>query len=153
MPTGWRPEDVSKRYPIEVITDVYAYEKYDTRLSGFLKIWSWVQLGFNFLLMMYFFNKLDVLSFDWILFYAGFLYLSIFSYTSMMDRKSFAWILEAIKSMIGIFIIAYTADWFYINDLFEGMRIVIGSYFLLSAVMAIYLNIAEINEEKKVVAF
>ncbi|MEM6725734.1 MAG: sterol desaturase family protein, partial [Bacteroidota bacterium] len=44
MPTGWRPEDVSKQYPMEVTTDVYAREKYDTNPSRLFLIWAWTQL-------------------------------------------------------------------------------------------------------------
>ena len=34
MPTGWRPEDVEKRYPVKSIDSVYeGYEKYYPKLS------------------------------------------------------------------------------------------------------------------------
>ena len=36
MPTGWRPNDVAKRFPIEQIEDPYARVKYQTNNSPLL---------------------------------------------------------------------------------------------------------------------
>ena len=43
MPTGWRPEDVEKKYPIKSIDSVYDYKKYYPILSKELQYWSWYQ--------------------------------------------------------------------------------------------------------------
>ena len=29
MPLGWRPEDVAEKYPVNKISDVYNFEKYN----------------------------------------------------------------------------------------------------------------------------
>src|SRR6185503_10305211 len=44
MPTGWRPEDVKAKYPVYKIDDVYNFEKYESKASLALHIWSWVQM-------------------------------------------------------------------------------------------------------------
>ena len=40
MPTGWRPADVTEKYPVYKIEDVYAFEKYNPASSPFLYAWS-----------------------------------------------------------------------------------------------------------------
>ncbi|MHA7056658.1 sterol desaturase family protein [Aquimarina sp. M1] len=44
MPTGWRPNDVTAKYPIEIIEDPYSRVKYSGNDSYLLKVWSWIQL-------------------------------------------------------------------------------------------------------------
>ena len=44
MPTGWRPDDVSVKYPEYKISDVYGFEKYDPKASPALIAWSWINL-------------------------------------------------------------------------------------------------------------
>ena len=59
MPTGWRPADVSKDYPIKKLSNVQNQKKYYTENSFFLILFCWIQLIFTlgfmfqmFLLMM-----------------------------------------------------------------------------------------------------
>ena len=70
MPTGWRPEDVEKKYPIKSIDSVYDYKKYYPILSRELQYCSWYQFIVVFIFIMYFINNLDIISFtdyliDW----------------------------------------------------------------------------------------
>ena len=37
MPTGWRPDDVKQKHPLEVVEDVYHLNKYDTHLSASMR--------------------------------------------------------------------------------------------------------------------
>ena len=63
MPTGWRPEDVEKKYPIKSIDSVYDYKKYYPILSKELQYWSWYQFIVVFIFIMFFINNLHIISF------------------------------------------------------------------------------------------
>lgn len=147
MPTGWRPSDVAEKYPLEVIEDVYGYQKYDPRTSGGLQIWSWVQLVFTFVSMMYMFNTITEIGFLNAVFYGGFLYVSIFSFTMLMDHNVYAWIVEAVKSMVGIGIIYFSGDWFGLSGYWQFGPLVVAAYYVCSPVMAFYFTKSDIEEK------
>ena len=58
MPTGWRPEDVEARYPVDKIEDVYHFEKYDTNETKGLVLWSYLQLVALLLFVSYLFGNI-----------------------------------------------------------------------------------------------
>lgn len=145
MPTGWRPADVAEKYPLESIEDVYAYEKYDPRLSGGLQIWSWIQYVFTFASMMYLFNNITEIGFLNAVFYAAFLYLSIFSFTMLMDKNPYAWLVELCKSAIGLGIIYFSGDWFMISNIIPSAHLFVAGYYMISAVLVFYFTRTEIN--------
>jgi sterol desaturase/sphingolipid hydroxylase (fatty acid hydroxylase superfamily) len=147
MPTGWRPSDVVEKYPLDTISDVYAYQKYDPKLSNGLQFWSWTQFVFTFFSMMYLFNHLNAMTFLEMLAYGAFLYLSIFGFTMLMDKSKFAWVVEILKSGIGMGIILYFGDWFYINEWISGGSLLMMSYYLLSALIVVYFHWTEIRVE------
>ena len=62
MPTGWRPEDVEKKYPIKSIDSEYEYKKYYPILSKELQYWSWYQFIVDFIFIMFFINNLHIIS-------------------------------------------------------------------------------------------
>ena len=55
MPTGWRPDDVSKDYPIKKLSNVQNQKKYDTENSFFLIVFCWIQLIFTIGFMFHMF--------------------------------------------------------------------------------------------------
>ena len=55
MPTGWRPDDVREKYPVDYIADVYNYKKFDTPATKAFIAWNWSQMFFNYFLLIYFF--------------------------------------------------------------------------------------------------
>ena len=152
MPTGWRPEDVAKNYPIEVIKDVYAYEKYDPYSSLALKVWSWAQLIITFGTMMYMFNSLTILPFQSALMLGLFLVVSIFSYTMLMDRHNYALTVESIRVVLGI-ILFWANDWFLLSTHLPGAEFGIIAYLALSWVSCFYfMKIEKPAEVSKVLA-
>ncbi len=138
MPTGWRPQDVVERYPVEAIDDVYTYEKYDPQLPPFLKTWSWVQFVITFFSMMYMFNTLMAIGYSQALIYAGFIALSIFSYTTLMDRHRLAFVVEAVRAVVGVGIIAWQGDWFLLGTVVPYANQLVLLYLALSLAVTFY---------------
>ena len=62
MPTGWRPDDVQKRYPIYITKDPKNQKKYETNISFPFLIWSFIQLSISVILMFHFFTIIHLQS-------------------------------------------------------------------------------------------
>ena len=120
MPTGWRPEDVSKIYPSKKIKDSGKQIKYNTQNSSGLIFFCWTQLFISVAFMFHLFIVLHNTEPLFNYLYAIFIFVSIFSYTSLLDNSSYAWIAEACKLVLGISII-YSQDYNWYN--LEGVYI------------------------------
>lgn len=102
MPTGWRPADVIPKYPREVISDVYAYQKYKSEVSNHIKYVVIGQFAINTILLF-------LLLANWTTFNSGtqfiigvLLFLGIGSYSSLMDRNPLALLFETLRLILGI---------------------------------------------------
>jgi sterol desaturase/sphingolipid hydroxylase (fatty acid hydroxylase superfamily) len=161
MPTGWRPDDVKKKYPVDAITDVYALEKYDTKASISFQLWSWAQLVIHLGLVLYIFNRMSAYPPDnlgqqlpsaTVLLYVGFVVLSMFSYTTLMDRNMHAAWLELLKFCAGISLIIYMGDWFGLDEFITyGTGMIVG-YLVVSLVVTWVYIFWDIRLEKRQVA-
>ena len=90
MPTGWRPLDVEKKYPVHKINDVYHFDKYDTKASLGLHIWSWLQLLAMLVLTSYLFAHIAEIhraNTYQIYIYGLILFIDVYAYTELMDRN------------------------------------------------------------------
>ena len=146
MPTGWRPKDVEKKFPVSTIDSTNNYEKYYPSISNNLQIWSWVQYVIVSFFMMYFINHLHLITFVEGIFYSLFLFIFIYSLTSLMDRDTYALFFELIKSALGLFIIIFFGDWFLISDYFSSATIIIQTYFISSLLIVFYFSYFEKNQ-------
>lgn len=137
MPTGWRPADVAEKYPVYKIKDVYHFEKYDTPASRAFVAWAWVQLFFNYFLLVYFFGHLSKIGSPGVFYYGGFIVLSVFAYTELMDRHWYAVIFELVKSALGLYAIyAAGGDWFGAKENVGAWYVwIVDGYFVISAVV------------------
>ena len=140
MPTGWRPSDVSTSEPIDIIEDVYAYEKYDTNLSQSLIRWSWFQLAINNILLYYLLYSIANLGADDVIVYSIFIALAVFSYTSLMDKEVIAIPAELIKFSLGVMILAQSG-WFGINQVIPIGKELIAIYLLLSLGLTVFFTL------------
>lgn len=141
MPTGWRPADVAARYPVTLINDVYHFEKYDPPASPTLVTWSWVQMFFNYFLLIYFFAFLGKIGSPGIFLYGAFIFASIYAYTELMDRNRYAHLYEIAKSAFGLYLIWQAkGDWFGAREnVGAWYTYIVGAYCLLSAAMVVRL--------------
>ena len=138
MPTGWRPDDVKDKYPVEIVEKPYEMEKYETTYDSGLKAWAWFQLIFHNLLMYYMLVRIADLGFTDVVMYASFLFLSIFAYTSLMDRHPIAVIAEGVKFIFGAYILTQVGGWYGMENLIPGAGIIIGIYIGTSLVITLY---------------
>lgn len=139
MPTGWRPEDVTARYPVYKIENVYNFEKYDTPGPAWFSGWCWVQLSMVLLFIAWLFGNIAAIGSPGIFIYGGFIFLSIYSFTELMDgnRYSLAW--ESIKNISGAWLIYHYGGWFGAGARFPWIDEVLIAYFILSTAITAYI--------------
>ncbi|MFZ4375393.1 MAG: sterol desaturase family protein, partial [Saprospiraceae bacterium] len=136
-PTGWRPEDVKEKYPVDKIKDPYQFVKYETSSSPFLMVWLWFQVIITLIFMYHLFANLADIGKPHIFIYGGFLILQIFAYTELMDgsKQAFGW--DLLKLMVGILILFYFTGWFGVSGIYASLVFV---YLLLSAGVTYYFT-------------
>ena len=150
MPLGWRPKDVEEHYPIEYTKDPATQVKYDPPASKALHAWSWFQYLLQTFLMMHMLIYLAKIGFPMLFLYGGFLFLMIYSYSALMDLQKEALWIETAKSILGLGIIYYTGDWFYMSEFIPGGTIALASYFILSVFVVGYFVKYEVSVEKAI---
>lgn len=147
MPTGWRPADVSEKYPIDYTIDAHTQVKYDPEVSRALHVWSWFQyLLMTFLMfhMLYFIAKIEPTD---LFIYGGFLFMMVYSFTSLMDKDPNAVWLELIKSITGLVILYLTGGWFLIEQLVPMGTTLVAAYLVFSPAVVAYFVWGEIKQE------
>lgn len=143
MPTGWRPDDVKEKYPVDYTKDIYQREKYDTSSSNVFKVWSTIQLIITLLFTIHFFLSFGDLSSRDILGYGFFIFIQIFAYTSLMDGSILGIIGECVKVAGVIWVFIQSGSWFgwKAGDVIENRVLLF--YFATSLVMSFYFYYAE----------
>ncbi len=153
--TGYRPADVAEKYPVYKIGDVYHFEKYDTKTSPWLNIWSWVQLMMILFFISYFFGNIALInSLDgsYIFWYGGFVFLSVYALTELMDRNRYAIIWEGIRSGLGLAFLSQQHDWFGASNFISSVSYILGAYFILSLVITGWFVMKHRTEDAGVMA-
>ncbi len=145
MPTGWRPEDVSLKFPLHKIDDPYHFTKYDTTGSRFFIGWLWFQMAVVLLAMSYLFGNLANIGSPGIFVFGGFLFLFIYAMTELMDQHPHSWIWELAKAVMGLAMLFYMGDWYGINQHFTGIPFLISTYLILS----VFVSYVLVKEENK----
>ncbi len=138
MPTGWRPEDVKEKYPVQGIDDPYTHVKYDNNPSSYLTAWTWIQFILTNLFLAHVLYNFSAIGFPSLFVYGAFIFSLIYAYCSLMDNERVALFFEVFKSVFGIGILYVYGNWFGINTgLYENYILAI--YFILSiAVVAAF---------------
>ena len=144
-PTGWRPSDVTEKYPVYKIQDVYDFEKYDTPYSKIFLVWTWVQTIVLLLLVSYLFGNIAVIGTPGIFYYGAFIFLFVYAFTELMDGNRFAFIPGLINAAIGVGILFYTGDWFKISTLHPLLKYILLIYFLLSAAVTLWFSYSKVE--------
>lgn len=144
MPTGWRPEDVARKYPILFTEDIHNRPKYETNATSFFKAWSVFQLIVALLLMLYLFNNIGVIRFDGVLAYGLFIFITVFAYTSLMDGSVLGIVTEGIKFVLGFLLIVNNGySWFGIEQYMSNGTYVVAGYLLTSLILSLYFYYKE----------
>ncbi len=141
MPTGWRPADVAARHEVYKIGDVYHFEKYDTKASAALQIWTWIQLVVLLLLTSYLFGNIAAINElnPWhIYLYGLFLFVFVYAFTELMDRNPKAWIPESFKALLGAYFLIAQGDWFLASSLWTFIPVMLAAYLGISLAVTLY---------------
>ena len=150
MPTGWRPADVSERFPVYKIENVYHFEKYDPRSSTPLHIWSWVQLTMLLLIISYLFGNIAAIGSPGIFIYGGFVFLYVYALTELMDRNPLALVWESVKNILGVSILYYFGDWFGAASTLPFINYFLAGYFFISTFITGWFVIIHKREDRQV---
>jgi alkylglycerol monooxygenase len=148
MPTGWRPEDVSAKYPIEITKNPYQQVKYNTAAGTLLIIWCWFQLSLHLALEFHLISLLPNLDYLYLLYYGIFLLISIFAYTTLMDRHPLAVTVEGIKMIMGFGLIFYLNGWYGLDASIPYATVLMSIYFMVSFLTTLYFTYFEKSEAK-----
>ena len=151
MPTGWRPTEIAKKYPIEVVTDPYAREKYETPATTSFIGWSWFHLVVINLLMYYLMVQIGSFEYGSIAWYCAFLFASIFAYTSLMDRQPIALLAEIVKFGLGCFLLWKFQGWFQLDNILNFASFAVVVYLFLSLLGTVYFLFLERRRNAKIV--
>ncbi|TFG78741.1 MAG: sterol desaturase family protein [Flavobacteriales bacterium] len=143
MPTGWRPEDVKEKYPMDTISDVYSFERYDTHASTIFKGYVVFQMLVNLILLLFMFYNYSDIGFNGLLLFGLFIFMGIFGYTSLMDRNRFALWIEVFRGLLGLAYIWWQGDWFGIDTFLKWGSLWVGLYYLITIFGAIYFTFKE----------
>ncbi len=144
MPTGWRPEDVAKKYPQKIIEDPYNFKKYHSGASKGLVAWSIFQLLTTLALILFMFFNYSTIGTQNLLIYAFILFFGIYGFTSLMDRNLQGLIATGIYASIGIFWIFKTGDWFGLNEYLAFGSLVLLAFLALTFLGSIYFYRTEL---------
>lgn len=139
MPTGWRPEGMAEKHPVNKINDPYAFVKYDPPASLMLQIWSWVQLILLLGFISYLFGNIAMIGQPDIFIYGGFIFLYVYAMTELMDKNKYAIWWEVAKSVFGLWILGYTGGWFHLEQHAGKAVFLLYGYFISSPVICFWL--------------
>ena len=147
-PTGWRPDDMKEKYPIQVIDDPFSQNKYSTEPSGKLKTWAWFQhvLTYVFLFQMLFF--FTEIGFPAMFAYGGFLMLHIYASTTLMDLNPYAVWVEGLKCLCGLGWMYFSGDWFGLAESLNSAIYIVAAYLILSLLVVTYFSTSELGPQK-----
>ncbi len=105
MPTGWRPVDVSNRFPRVGIQNVYNQKKYaphNSTLYKFIAVFQFMCLNVFIYVLLASFGELNLgsqFSFGLLIF------TTIFGFTSIMDGHNWAYYFEFFRGFLGLVIL------------------------------------------------
>jgi sterol desaturase/sphingolipid hydroxylase (fatty acid hydroxylase superfamily) len=151
-PTGWRPENFEKKYPVAKISNVYSFHKYGTHHSKILMYWSVVQLFVTLGLVSYLYLSIARIDIQHIFVYGTFIFISVYSYTELMDTNNYSLFWESIRFTFGIGIITYFGNWFEIDTMIPFGTYFIMGYLTLSLCINIYFVSSGFKSKKLAVA-
>lgn len=155
MPTGWRPSDVAKKYPVLKIEDVYHFQKYNKGNTSLMIKWNWVQTILLLLFVSYLFGNIASIGSPGMYIYGLFIFVFVYANGELMDENRNAWKWELAKTLLCMGIIFYYGDWFGLSKYFAPLPYFIVGWSCISLwiVYRITLNNFGHSTEKKTTFF
>jgi alkylglycerol monooxygenase len=149
MPTGWRPADVEKKYPVDKIENPYKFEKFYPKLSGPLALWTWAQFTITFFFLMYFFKSIGTLEISEMALYGLFLFISVYAYTELMGKNPLSLWQELAKNALGVFMFVSHGDWIVLSST-PILNYAVLAYFFVATMLTAYFVWTEMKSTKSV---
>jgi alkylglycerol monooxygenase len=116
-PTGWRPADVARKFPVHHIENVYQFQKYGPVASVGLKSWTCAQLIAMIFFLVHFFGHLAEIGSPHIFIYGAFLFVSVYSIAEVMNKNPLAPWMESVRLLLGLGLFYYYQGWFGLASL------------------------------------
>jgi sterol desaturase/sphingolipid hydroxylase (fatty acid hydroxylase superfamily) len=149
-PTGWRPADVEKKYPVEKIENPYNFKKFYPKLSGLLAFWTWVQFIITFGFLMYFFKSIGTIQISEMAQYGLYLFLSVYAYTELMGKNPLTLWQEFAKNTLGVFMFVNHGDWYGLASFSTILNYGVLAYFFIATIITAYFVLTEMKDTKSV---
>ena len=140
MPTGWRPKDVEREYPVYKIEDVYQMSKYNPAHSKGLEIWSLVQMTLTLPFLLFLFANLASIGSPGIFLYGLFIFLSVYALTELMDGNPQAFYWEAAKACYTFWLIQNQEGWFGAEKFFSLIPSIIIVLQIIGLMVSFYFS-------------
>ena len=150
MPTGWRPADVTARFPIYKIDDVYRFNKYATGVSAKFAAWIWIQTIVLLLFVSYLFGNIAGIGSPAMFIYGGFIFLFVYALTELMDGSRYALAWELARTISGIGILIYTGDWFGAGHTLVWANYLLFVYFILSFLLTVWFGLRDLPKKSAI---
>lgn len=149
MPTGWRPEGFSEKYPIGKITDPYHMNKYQTQFSMAGRVFIWAQFLITLFMLIWFFGNIASLTLYGMMTYGLMIFLTVYAYTDFMDKNKSFLIFEWIKNVLGLGFLLLTNHWNPMFIQYPAVKTGIVIYFIISGLVSFYFYKKEIIENPR----
>lgn len=147
MPTGWRPKDVSVKYPLFSIEKMSDLKKYDPTYSKAFVGFSFVHIIIVFSIVSFLFFRFGEISNQEAFINGMFLLLAIFSFTSLLDKKQYG-VISMVLTSVGISTYCLVSgDWFGLNSFIPFGSFLVALYFTTTAFAAMWFYKNEFSIE------
>tara|TARA_A100001011_G_scaffold220227_1_gene228207 strand:- start:40046 stop:41302 length:1257 start_codon:yes stop_codon:yes gene_type:complete len=145
MPTGWRPKDVSKLFPI-ASREMNPNKKYKPTYDSNWKTIAVIHFGVITFMLFYLLSKFSDLTFSFQINFALLIFFSIFGFTALMDYYSWAPVLEIFRGIACLIFIILTKSEFLqtISPLIFSFLL---CYFIFTLVVGVWSKIKEPNRK------
>jgi len=113
MPTGWRPNDVKKKYPIDTISDPKRMQKYNPKYNNVVKkiaLFNFLSINVILFYLLYEFSNFNNIN---RLLIGLIIFVSIFGFTSLMDGYKWSKNFEIFRSIFISSILIFDFNFFY----------------------------------------
>ena len=140
-PTGWRPEDVKEKYPIDIIKDVYSQKKYVTKEGFENKLWAIFQfIGINITLYYFltFFSDLNPVNRIEI---GVVIMLNIFGFTTVMDGHRWSKLFEILRCTSALIYFTLPFQWNLYGDFSPIFLYFILTYLIITLISVFFISL------------
>ena len=133
-PTGYRPEDVTLKYPRTKISTKFPFEKYNPEMSFFKKAWALFQWFCITSMLFFLLSNYESFSSTQAIFMGGLIMISIFGFTSLMDGYAWSYNFELVRNILGLlffclpnqseFYLSHVPSLFYFGIIYFSLSII-----------------------------